>query len=104
MKQSFLIRYKLHYIFALSAFAVWMIFFDEKDIFTQGKRTADLKQVESKIDFYKIQIAETWQQIDQLDNDPGMLEKFAREKYYMKRDNEEVFIIDLEEVVNDNNN
>jgi len=94
MHNTFLFRYKLHYLLALSGFIVWMLFFDEKDYFTQQKRKEELKTLETKIETYKQQIADIRNQVDALDNDPGMLEKFAREKYFMKRDNEEVFIIE----------
>ncbi len=94
MHRSFLFRFKLHYLIALGAFVVWMLFFDEKDVFTQQKRAAELQKLEEKIEYYEEQITETRQNIDLLDKDPMMLEKFAREKYFMKRPNEEVFIIE----------
>ena len=94
MHQSFLFRIKLHYLLALAGFVVWMLFFDEKDYFTQQKRKQELEKLESKIDYYQSQIAETRKQVDALDNDPAMLEKFAREKYFMKRDNEDVYVIE----------
>lgn len=94
MHKTFLFRYKLHYLLALGGFIVWMLFFDEKDYFTQQKRKDELKTLEHKIENYKKQISEIREQVDALDNDPAMLEKYAREKYFMKRDNEEVFIVE----------
>lgn len=94
MHNTFLFRYKLHYLLALSAFVVWMLFFDEKDVFTQHKRTKELETIQGKIDYFKTEIKSTRTQIDQLDKDPYMLEKFAREKYYMKRDDEDVYVIE----------
>jgi cell division protein FtsB len=95
MHKSFLFRYKLHYLIALAGFAVWMLFFDEKDYFTQQKRKKELQKLEQKIEYYKTEIAETRKQVNALDKDPAMLEKYAREKYFMKRDNEDVYIIEL---------
>lgn len=95
MAKNFIFRFKLHYMLALGGFVVWMLFFDEKDYFTQRKRKMELEKLEEKIDFYKTQITDTRQQVDALDNDPAMLEKFAREKYFMKRDNEDIYIIEL---------
>jgi cell division protein DivIC len=94
MHNTFLFRYKLHYLLAVGGFIVWMMFFDEKDYFTQQKRKKELETLETKIDHYKTQITDIRTQVEALDEDPAMLEKFAREKYFMKRDNEEVFIID----------
>jgi cell division protein FtsB len=95
MHKSFLFRFKLHYLLALAGFVVWMLFFDEKDVFTQHSRKKELEKLEEKIEYYKTEIAQTRKQVDALDNDPAMLEKFAREKYFMKRDNEDVYVIEL---------
>ena len=96
MAKGFVFRFKLHYLLALAGFVVWMLFFDEKDVFTQIKRTRELEKIENRIAFYRQEIDQTKKQIEQLDTDPAMLEKFAREKYFMKRDNEEVFIIEYD--------
>lgn len=93
MHKSFVFKYKLHYLIAFGSFIVWMFFFDEKDYFTQQQRKKELATLETKIDNYKNQIADMRKQIKALDTDTSMLEKFAREKYFMKRDNEEVFIV-----------
>ncbi|HSK13360.1 MAG TPA: septum formation initiator family protein [Phnomibacter sp.] len=95
MHRSFLFRYKLHYLLAIGGFVVWMLFFDEKDYFTQLKRKQELEDLHAKMEYYKTEIEETRLQVEALDRDPAMLEKFAREKYFMKRDNEDVYIIDL---------
>ena len=71
-----------------------MLFFDEKDYFTQRKRQQELEKLEQKVDYYKGEITQTRKQVEALDKDPAMLEKFAREKYLMKRDNEDLFIIE----------
>jgi len=94
MHRSFIFRFKLHYLMAFGGFVVWMLFFDEKDVFTQQKRASELQKLEDKIEYYQDQITETRNNIDLLDKDPMMLEKFAREKYFMKRPNEDVFIIE----------
>jgi cell division protein DivIC len=82
------------YTLALAAFIVWVVFFDENNMFVQRQRTQELVQLNKKIDYYKGQVAEARQELKDLDNDPALLEKYAREKYFMKRDNEEVFIFD----------
>lgn len=97
MHKFWILRYKMHYLGALAAFLVWMLFFDQKDYFTQVKRKKEVETLEEKKAFYQTQIASTRKQIEALDRDPAMLEKFAREKYYMKRDDEDVYIIDISE-------
>jgi cell division protein FtsB len=95
MRKSFIFRYKLHYLLTLAGFVVWMLFFDEKDYFTQLKRKRELEKLEQKIGYYKGEITQTRKQVEALDKDPAMLEKFAREKYLMKRDNEDVFVVEI---------
>lgn len=80
------------YMIALTAFAVWMTFFDARDIFSQLTRRKEQKQLHTKIDYYRRQIEATETELKNLQNDPAALEKYAREKYLMKRDNEEIFI------------
>jgi cell division protein FtsB len=72
-----------------------MLFFDEKDYFTQRKRKLELDKLEQKMEYYSGEITQIRKQVEALDKDPAMLEKFAREKYLMKRDNEDVFVIEL---------
>lgn len=81
------------YVLALAAFVTWILFFDKNDFYTQRQRKTELEELNTKIDYYKQQIGLTQQQLDALENDPGTLEKYAREKYFMKRDNEDVFVI-----------
>ena len=82
------------YWLAITAFAVWVIFFDESNLFIQRQRTRELNDLNKKIEYYKNQVSQTRQELKDLQNDPVILEKYAREKYFMKRDNEDVYIID----------
>ncbi len=88
------------YLLAISAFAVWVAFFDESNLFVQRQRTRELNELNKKIEYYKSQVADTKQELNDLQNDPVMLEKYAREKYFMKRDNEDVYIIDSPAISN----
>lgn len=81
------------YLLSLAGFSVWILFFDKNDFFTQRQRAAELEELNTKISYYKEQIEATRQELNALQNDPFTLEKYAREKYYMKRANEEVFVV-----------
>ena len=85
---------KSKYSLTLLVFAVWLVFFDHNDLFVQMERTSELKQLEKGRDYYTEQIQEMKKELSELDNDPASLEKAAREKYMMKKDNEDVFIIE----------
>ncbi len=82
------------YLLALTGFAALILFFDKNDIFSQIKRKQELDALSAKIDYYKQQNKLTNIELNNLQNNPVTLEKYAREKYFMKRDNEEIFITD----------
>jgi cell division protein DivIC len=80
------------YVIALIAFAVWMTFFDARDIPTRLTDRKELQELNAKVEYYRQQINETQNELKNLKNDPATLEKYAREKYLMKKDNEEIFL------------
>jgi cell division protein DivIC len=84
---------KNKYFIAITVFAVVMLFLDKNDVFTQFGRTKELKQLQQSRQHYTSQIAAEQKELQALKTNPATLEKYAREKYLMKRDNEELFII-----------
>ncbi len=82
------------YIVILTLFLVWMFFFDEN---THLNREFDkeIKELKNTITFYKKEIEKDKETIKQL-QDSLQLERFAREKYLMKKDNEDVYIIEFD--------
>jgi cell division protein DivIC len=81
------------FIIASAAFAVWMLFFDERDIFTMNHHRQELRDLQVSKKYYTDQINQEKTELENLKNNPSTLEKYAREKYYMKRDNEDLFLI-----------
>ncbi len=82
------------YILAVAVFAVWMVFFDDRDIITTHFRyKKELNDLKHSKEYYEEKIAETRTELDKLQNDPLLLEKYARERYRMKRDDEDLYII-----------
>lgn len=85
---------KNKYILTAGAFAVWMLFFDNRDVITTHfKHRAELNRLEESRTYYQDEINKTRKELNQLKLDPRILEKYARERYRMKRDNEDLFII-----------
>ncbi len=85
---------KNKYLLTGVGFTVWILFFDARDFITSHFREkAELQKLEKSKKYYEQQIANTRQELDQLKNNPALLEKYAREKYLMKRDNEDLFLI-----------
>jgi cell division protein DivIC len=81
------------YIIALSAFIVLMLFIDHNDIFVQMDRQRQLKSLIASKQFYQQQIDQTKKNLADLENNSAALEKYAREKFFLKRDNEDLFVV-----------
>ena len=81
------------YLIMGAAFAAWMFFVDRNDIPTQWKRIHELKGLQQSEKDMNSQITGTRQELELLKTDPSTLEKYAREKYMMKKDNEDLYII-----------
>ena len=79
------------------AFAVWMLFFDKNDLMTQLERRNNLNALEESKHYYTEQIKNERRFLEDLKTNPAAIEKFAREQYGMKRDNEDVFLIQTQE-------
>ena len=84
---------KNKFFLATAAFIIWMIFFDRNDLFSQYEYHQQLSKLKQEQEFYKTQTAQVNKDLDELTSDKAKLEKFAREKYLMKKDNEDVFVI-----------
>ena len=84
---------KSKYFISFSAFAVIMLFLDRNDILTQFSRNKELNKLQQSKQYYTTQIAAEHKELEALKNNPATLEKYAREKYLMKRDNEELFVV-----------
>ena len=85
--------FKSKFFWVTAAFIVWMIFFDKNDLFSQYQYHEQLSKLEQERNFYNTETAKVSKDLDELNSNPAKLEKFAREKYLMKKDNEDVFVI-----------
>ncbi len=84
---------KNKYFLATIAFLVWMLFFDKNDIMSQYEYRTQLNQLEQEKEFYTKEIQQVTTDLQELSSNRAKLEKFAREKYHMKKDNEDVYVI-----------
>jgi len=71
----------------------WITFFDRNDIWTTWKNSRELARMEEQQTWYASEIERTREQLHELSSDKELLEKFARERYLMKRDNEDIFVL-----------
>lgn len=81
------------YFYTLLAFVVWMVFFDKESIREQIELNKSLKELNDHKELLKEEIVKNNNAVNILENDTAELERFAREKFYMKRDSEDVFVI-----------
>jgi cell division protein FtsB len=81
------------YIAALTGFIILMLFIDHNDIFVQLDRRRQLNELLASKRFYEQQIAQTKKNLSDLQNNSAALERYAREKYLLKKDNEDVFVV-----------
>lgn len=82
------------YLLTLTAFGIWMLFFDRNDIPLQISRMHELSQLKQSEQRINDKIADTKIELQSLKNDPHAIEKYAREKYLMKKPNEDLFLVE----------
>jgi cell division protein FtsB len=90
------------YILAGTFFIVWMLFFDQRDVFQQIDRQQELNQLETKKQFYQKEIEKSRKELSDLQSNPAAIEKFARERFLMKKEGEDIFILDDSAVIKNN--
>ena len=84
---------KNKYFISFAAFCVIILFLDKNDFFTQNGRLKELRKLQQSKRYYTSQIAAERKELEALKTNPAAVEKLAREKYLMKRDNEELFLV-----------
>jgi cell division protein FtsB len=84
------------YVLVLTIFVVWMAFFDTNSLLIHLELRNEIKKLEQQKEFLKNEITLDKKVLKKLST-PEELEKFAREKYYMKKENEEIFLIEYED-------
>ena len=81
------------YVLTAAVGLVWVTFISEIDLVYLAKSQLELNRLENQVAHYELEIEATRNQLADLTSNPERLERFAREKYFMKRDNEDLFRI-----------
>jgi cell division protein FtsB len=84
---------KSKYLISFAAFCVVIFFLDKNDLFTQLERRKELHELNQSKQYYSAQIAAEQKELEALRTNPATLEKYAREKYLMKKDGEDIFLV-----------
>ena len=85
---------KHKYLITIVAFLVIIVFLDENSLIQRAKHRQEINALTSEIEKYRKQFEEDTQTLKELTDNPEALEKVAREKYLMKKPNEDIFIFE----------
>ena len=82
------------YLITIVSFLVIIVFLDENSLIQRAKHRQEIEALTNEIEKYRKQYEEDTETLKELMNDPDAMEKVAREKYLMKKPNEDVFIFE----------
>jgi cell division protein FtsB len=89
--------FKNFYFIVGVIFIVWMLFIDSNDLYSQFKKRGKLRELEQQKAYYTQMIKEVEKDREELLSNNELLEKFAREKYLMKKESEDLYILVVED-------
>ena len=85
---------KHKYLITIAAFLVIIVFLDENSLIQRAKHQQEINTLNSEITKYRKQFEEDTEKLKELTSNPEAMEKIAREKYLMKKPNEDIFIFE----------
>lgn len=85
--------FKSKYVITFLTLLIWILFFDRYDLLSQLEQRKELAKLKIDRDYYLSEIEKNTRDLKELQTNPITLEKYAREKYLMKKDDEEIFVI-----------
>jgi hypothetical protein len=85
---------KNKYYLTLIAFITWILFFDSNNIFEIWKYRESYLQLKNEKEFYQAETIKVNEEKKELFSSEKNLEKFARERYFMKKDDEDIYIFE----------
>jgi cell division protein FtsB len=94
MVQKLLNLLKNKYVITILVFFFWVLLFDSNNLMERFRALKRLEELEREIQYYSEKIHFNQERIRELQTDKKNLEKFAREQYLMKKDDEDIFIIE----------
>lgn len=81
------------FFLSIVSFTVWMLFFDDNNLIKQYRLLKELSEIEKKKEFYRVEAKRVSEEYNAIMNDDEYALRYAREKYWMKRSNEDVYIV-----------
>ena len=96
LNKKYLKPFKNIYFVTLLLFIIWMLFFFFYSWLIHHELNKEMDDLKDQKEYYNKEIQETNKAIKELSNEEGV-EKLAREEYYMKKENEDIFIVEYED-------
>ncbi|MEA1897659.1 MAG: septum formation initiator family protein [Bacteroidota bacterium] len=81
------------FLLTIAIFLVWIFLFDSNNLLDRIKDIRNLNQLKSDREYYIEKTTQDSLRLKELKTDNANLEKYAREQYLMKRDNEDIFVV-----------
>lgn len=97
-KNKWFKRLSNKYLLILLVFAVWMVFFDTNSFFVHKELNDETTELQNNKEYFQKEITHDKEFLKKLEDDDEM-EKFARETYYLKKEKEDIFIIEHEDSI-----
>jgi cell division protein FtsB len=85
------------YVLATLMFAIWMLFFDANSWLLQRELNAEIDELNKSIEYYTEQLETDRVELYELKSNPAAFEKYAREKFWMHREGEEIYVFEFVE-------
>lgn len=102
-KNKWFVFFSNIYVVILTIFVIWMVFFDTNSLLAQRDLQKDINELKRQQEYLREAIAKDKALIKKLRNSEE-LEKFARETYHLKKDDEEIYIIEYEDSLKNREN
>ncbi len=83
---------KNKYFLTIIALIVWLVFFDKNDVFTQYELIQKCHKLDKDKEYYLAEISNNKTNLNELRTNKKSLETFSREKYLMKKENEDIYV------------
>ncbi|MCR9182507.1 MAG: septum formation initiator family protein [Flavobacteriaceae bacterium] len=99
-KNKWFKRLSNKYFLIILVFAAWMFYFDANSFFVHKELSDEIKELKNNKEYFQNEITNDKEFIEKL-KDEDQMEKFARETYYLKKENEEIFIIEHQDSLKD---
>lgn len=96
--KKYLKPFKNFYVLGLIVFAIWMLFFDAHSLLLHRDLNSDKDDLNTEKEYYLSEMKKDEKAIKELSTEEGV-EKVARETYYMKKPNEEIYIIEYQDSI-----